>query len=125
MSNYRQIDLSEVRTISIKARESKVALSAFARVFDPKRGSFAGFVSPLPKILVAKDLVAFAGEVVRARKAKKPVIALIGAHVIKVGLAPLLIDLLKRNILTCIGMNSAAAIHDGLRPPRVSPYSVN
>lgn len=112
MSPYRQIDLTGVKTISIKKRKSKVQSKDFARVFGAKKGTFAEFVRSLPHILVAKDLHKFVNEVVGARKRGKPVIILMGAHVIKVGLAPLLIDLVKRNVITCIAMNSAAVIHD-------------
>jgi hypothetical protein len=112
MARQRQVDLSKVRTISIRSRASKVALADFARVYDPRKEKFAAFVSSLPNILVAADLVRFADEIVRARRRGKPVIVLIGAHVVKVGLSPLLIDLLRKKIVTCIGMNSAAAIHD-------------
>ena len=112
MPNHRQIDLSSVKTISIKGRKSKVHMTDFARVFDPKSESFSTFIKSLPHFLVADDLRLFVDDVVRSRKAKKPVIAMIGAHVIKVGLAPLLIDLMKQKIITCVAMNSAAAIHD-------------
>lgn len=112
MAKQQQIDLSKIRTISIASRKSKVALKDFAKVFDPRRGRFEEFIDSLPDILVAKDFVKFAGDVVTARRKKKPVIALIGAHVIKVGLAPLFIDLIQRKVITAVGMNSAASIHD-------------
>src|SRR6266853_975929 len=110
MARHQQIDLRKVRTISIKSRKSKVQFKEFARVFDARGGTFSGFVNSLPHILVADDLRSFAGAIVSSRRRKKPVILLMGAHVIKVGLSPLLIDLVKRKIVTCIAMNSAAAI---------------
>jgi hypothetical protein len=112
MTRYKQIDLSGVKTISIKKRRSKVRPTDFARVFDARQGTFAEFIESLPHILIAEDLRSFAIDVVGARKRGKPVILLMGAHVIKVGLSPLLIDMVKRKMLTCIAMNSAAAIHD-------------
>jgi hypothetical protein len=112
MAKYKQIDLSRVTTISITTRRSKVNTGLFARVYDPATGSFGRFVDSLPGILVADDLRAVADGVVRSIRKKKPVIAMIGAHVIKVGLGPLLIDLLNRGLLTAVSMNSAAAIHD-------------
>lgn len=112
MAKFKQIDLSGVRTISIKNRKSKVSPKDFARVFDPTNGSFHDFTASLPNILVAGDLSSFVDDVVKAHRAKKPCIVMIGAHVIKVGLSPLLVDLLERKIITCIAMNSAAAIHD-------------
>ncbi|TAK66762.1 MAG: hypothetical protein EPO24_01240 [Bacteroidetes bacterium] len=109
---YRQIDLSNVRTISIKKRKSKVQTGQFARVFHPGKQSFEEFIESLPRILVANDLRKFVADIAKAAKRKKPVIAMIGAHVIKVGLNPVLIDLLERKIITALAMNSAAAIHD-------------
>ena len=109
---HQQIDISKVKTISILSRKSKVRKKDFAQVFSPKKDSFAKFLRSFPHILVAEDLRTFVDDVVRSRRNGKPVIVLIGAHVIKVGLSPLLIDLLQKKIITCIGMNSAAAIHD-------------
>jgi hypothetical protein len=112
VSKFKKIDLSGVKTISIRKRKSKVRFQEFADVYDPARQSFRAFVNSLPEFLVAKDLVAFAALVAAARARSKPVIVMIGAHVVKVGLSPLLIDLLERRIVTCVAMNSAAAIHD-------------
>src|SRR5690349_16387247 len=112
MGKFPQADLQRVRTISIRKRRSKVRFGDFGKPFDPARGSFTAFVASLPRILVAEELRTFAGEVALARKRGKPVIVLLGAHVIKVGLAPVLIDLLERGLVTAVAMNSAAAIHD-------------
>jgi len=112
MAKYKQADLRKVKTISIASRKSKVRTSDFAKVFDPRKESFSAFVRSIPHILVAEDLRRFVGDVIRARRRKKPVIVMIGAHVIKVGLSPILIDLMKRKVITAIAMNSAAAIHD-------------
>lgn len=112
MSKFKKIDLSGVRTISIKRRKSKVLSRDFARVYDPAKQSFRDFIASLPHFLAAEDLSAFVGDVSRARRRGRPVIAMIGAHVIKVGLSPLLVDLLRRKVITCVAMNSAAAIHD-------------
>ncbi len=112
MSQHKRADLTKVKTISIRKRKSKVTPADFARVFDGKSGSFSSFVDSLPRILVADDLRTLVDDIVVARKKNKPVILMMGAHVIKVGLSPLLIDLIKRNIVTAVAMNSAAAIHD-------------
>jgi hypothetical protein len=112
MKPFKQIDLSRVKTISIKSRKSKISLNNLARVFDPGKQSFHDFSTSLPHVLVAADLGSFVDDVVKAHRKKKPVVVLMGAHVIKVGLSPLIVDMLKRRIITCIGMNSAAAIHD-------------
>jgi len=112
MTKFKRADIGSVKTISIRKRKSKVSPSDFARVFDGAKGSFASFADSLPKVLVAEDLRTLVGDIVHARRKNKPVILMMGAHVIKVGLAPVLIDLIKRNIVTAVAMNSASAIHD-------------
>ncbi len=112
MPRHRKANLKKVRTISIRKRKSKVAVEDFARPFDPAIESFGEFIASLPKFLAAADLRTFAADVVKSRRAGKPVIAMIGAHVVKVGLSPVLIDLIERRVVTCVAMNSAAAIHD-------------
>jgi len=101
-----------VKTLSIAKRKSKVRLEDFARVFDAKNDAFSGFIDSLPHILVAEDLRSFVDDAAQSRKKGKPFIVMMGAHVVKVGLAPLLIDLINQGVITCIAMNSAAAIHD-------------
>ena len=112
MSKFKQADLRKVKTISVRNRKSKVHLKDFAQVYEPDKQSFSKFTKSLPHILVAQDLRLFIDDIANAVKKKKPVIVMIGAHVIKVGLSPLLIDLIKQNVITAIAMNSAAAIHD-------------
>jgi len=109
---YQQIDISKVRTISIKNRKSKVQTRQFAKVYKPKTESFDTFIDSLPHILVAEDLRSLVADIGKSVKKKKPVIVMIGAHVIKVGLNPLLIDLLEKQVISAIAMNSAASIHD-------------
>jgi|SRR6267378_629187 len=112
MPLYKQVNLRSVKTIPIGRRKNKVRLQDFARPYEPQKEKFSLFVRSLPHILAAGDLRLFVDDVVRATRRGKPVVVLIGAHVIKVGLSPLLIDLLKRKVITCVAMNSAAAIHD-------------
>jgi hypothetical protein len=112
MTRFRRADLSRVETISIRKRRSKVRLSDFARPFDGKRGHFVSFIDTLPQILTGKDLRILVADIVRSRRSGKPVLLMMGAHVVKVGLAPVIIDLLERNVITAVAMNSAAAIHD-------------
>lgn len=110
MSRYPKTDLSGVRLISIADRTSKVAEAAWARPFES--GSFDEFIDSLPDILIAHDLRVFVGLAAEAVRLSRPRILMMGAHVIKVGLAPLVVDLIERRILTGVAMNSAAAIHD-------------
>ncbi len=112
MSRYIQADLSKIKTISIKTRKSKVTPKDFAVPFDPAGQSFDQFVRSLPNILAAAQLKNLVADIVRASRRKKPVIVMMGAHVIKVGLSPILIDLVRRKVITAIAMNSAASIHD-------------
>jgi hypothetical protein len=112
MSKYRQLKLAGVRTISIKNRKSKVSPRDFAQVIDPSKARVGDFVRALPRILAANELRQLVHDIVRAKRRRKPVILMMGAHVVKVGLSPIIIDLVRRGVITHVAMNSAAAIHD-------------
>ena len=88
MTRHPRADLSKVKTISIRTRESKVSPRQFAVPFNGKRDSFSAFVNGLPDILVARDLRGLVRDIVRAKQKRKPVVLMMGAHVVKVGLAP-------------------------------------
>lgn len=104
-------NLNKIKTYSVKSRLSKVNLGDFAR--PPARGiSFSRFWASLPKILKANDIRSIAESVIRARKSKKSIIFMAGAHVIKCGLNPVLIELIKNKAITCICLNGAGIIHD-------------
>jgi len=105
------INLKKVKRYSIKTRLSKVKQGDFASK-PAKNRSFAAFFDSLPNILKAKDLRSVASDIVSAHKHKKGVILMAGAHVIKCGLNPVLIELLERKIITCICLNGAGIIHD-------------
>ncbi len=107
-----RVDLGKVRTIPIRTRKSKVHSAQFAGVFDARRDSFKAFARTFPDILAARDLRIAVDDILRARHRGKPVMLLMGAHVIKVGLAPVLIDLISSGIITSVAMNGASAIHD-------------
>ncbi|MDD5596241.1 MAG: deoxyhypusine synthase family protein [Candidatus Omnitrophica bacterium] len=105
------INIYKVRTFSVKKRYSKVNQADFAKI--PSRGSsFTKFLNSLPNILKAKDIRAVVNAIVSARKKKKAIIFMAGAHVIKCGLNPVLIELIKKKIITCICLNGAGIIHD-------------
>ena len=74
--------------------------------------SFAAFIDSLPDLLVARDFRLVVDAIVRAHRAGRAVVVMIGGHVVKTGLSPLLIDLCERRIITCVAMNGSAAIHD-------------
>lgn len=111
MSEYRPIDLSGLRTRSLAGRPSKVSVDDFAR--PPRPGArFADFLASLPRILGAEDFRAVVEAVVAAKRRGRPVILGMGAHVIKCGLSPVVIDLMERGVVTCVAMNGAGPIHD-------------
>ena len=107
----KRIDLSKIKTIPLNVRKCKVSISDFART-GRKGGSFKDFYDSLPQILVAQDLRALVDAVVAAHKKKKMVILMMGAHVIKCGLSPLVIDLMKRGVIKAVALNGAGIIHD-------------
>ena len=107
----RPVDLSQVRTIPLQSRANKVAMEKFARPAAPGR-SFAEFLETLPGILAGEQFRIVVSRIAAARKRGKPVIVSIGGHVVKCGLGPLLIDLMRRGIITTLAMNGSGAIHD-------------
>jgi hypothetical protein len=111
MSRYPEIDLKQVKLTSIARRRSRVELQALGRAVEPA-ASFARWWDSLPAFLAAEELKAVAQAVAEARRAGKPVIVMMGAHVIKVGLSPVLIDLMHNGLITALAMNGAGIIHD-------------
>jgi len=105
------LSLERIRTYPLAKRKSKVTVRDFARV--PKRGaSIAQFIAALPRILAADDFRAVIAALRRARAKRKPILWGLGGHLIKVGLAPILIDLMRRGYVSGIAMNGAALVHD-------------
>ena len=107
----KKIDTSGIKTYSIKGRESKVQTSDFARP-HMKGASFKDFFSSLPNILASRHFKDVVAAIVQARKDKRPVMLGMGAHAIKVGLNPVIIDLMERGIITSLSLNGAGIIHD-------------
>ena len=105
-----EADLSKVRTIPIRTRANKVDSSLLATPPAADR-AFDAFLRSLPDVLAARDLRAVIGAVAAAA-GHRGVIVMIGGHVIKTGLGPLLVHLMRRGVLTHVAMNSAASIHD-------------
>ena len=108
---FKPISTKGLKTYSIKDRKSKVSVTEFAGL-PRKGGSFADFVAKLPDILAARDLRSVAAAIIKARKDGRTVSLGMGAHVIKVGLGPVIIDLLKRGVIDSIAMNGACVVHD-------------
>lgn len=112
MSVYaiQPVILGGVRTYPLASRKSKVTVRDFAR--PPRPGSVNKFLDSLPRILVAQDLRSLVAAITSAQKRKRAILWGIGGHVIKVGLAPILIDLMNKGFVSGIVMNGAAMIHD-------------
>jgi len=111
MSRYPEADLSRIRTYSVQTRESKVDSSQLYGVpANPE--SFLEFLDSLPDVLGARDLRDLIHRFVLAREAEAGRLVMLGAHVIKTGLAPGLIELMERGWITGLAMNGAVAIHD-------------
>jgi len=113
MSIYsiQPITLGAVQTYPLASRKSKVSVREFAKP-PAARASLTKFLDSLPNILAAEDLRQLLSAIHIARKQRKGILWGIGGHVIKVGLGPLLIDLMKRGFVSGIAMNGAALIHD-------------
>jgi deoxyhypusine synthase len=108
---YKEIDLKKVKRYSIKDRCSKVSIEKSARPHK-KGNSFKDFITNLPDFLAAKDIKSVVKSIVTAYKKGRPVILGMGAHPIKVGLSRIIIDLMKRGVITAIATNGACIVHD-------------
>jgi len=113
MSIYfiQPITLGAVRTYPLASRKSKVSVREFAKP-PGANASLTKFLDSLPNILAAEDLRHLLGAIHSARKERKAILWGIGGHVIKVGLGPVLVDLMKRGFVSGMAMNGAALIHD-------------
>lgn len=100
-----------VRTYPLAARKSKVSATDVAKPAG-RGASVSKFLDSLPNILAARDLRDIAAAIQSARQHKRATLWGIGGHVIKVGLAPVLIDLMEKGFVSGIAMNGAALIHD-------------
>lgn len=108
---FKPLDLSSVKTYSIKERKNLSNINLFAKPVLPADGIHAFFES-LPDVLASAHLRKVIDAIVLAYQNKHPVVMALGAHVIKCGLSPLIIDLMNRRLITALAMNGAAAIHD-------------
>ena len=106
-----EADLSRVRTVPISARANKVRAEEFSTAPGADR-SFRAFLASLPDVLVARDFLAVVDAIVHAVKRGRGVVGMLGGHIVKTGLAPVLIDLMRRGALTHLAMNGSGAIHD-------------
>ena len=108
---YDPADFRKIRTHSVEKRENKIAVEAFASVTDTQ-APLADFLDDLPDVLAVRSLRNIARAVADAHANGKLVVWAMGAHPIKVGLSPVLIDLMNRGIINALVFNGAGAIHD-------------
>ena len=106
-----EADLSKIRTVPVGGRGNKVQAQDFAQPPGAER-SFGAFLTSLPHILEARSFLAVVDAVVEAARARRTVLCMLGGHVVKTGLAPVLIDLMKRGAITQLAANGSAVIHD-------------
>lgn len=105
------LQLRKLKTYSVRNRPSKVRAEELARPL-PRGATIAAFLDALPQILAAKEFRVLTQAILQAHATGRPVIAMLGAHVIKCGLTPLLNDLIRRRVITAIAMSGAGIIHD-------------
>ncbi len=111
MKKFPPLELKNIKTYSLKDRPSKVSVNDFGR---PWRygGSLKDFFKGLPRILAAHDFNQVADKLARAVKEKRTVILAMGGHPIKVGLAPIIIDLIERGVISLLAVNGSVMVHD-------------
>ena len=109
--SYQEFDLSRVKTYPLASRKSKANAADFAQAFKPGSG-VPGLVDSLPSILAGGDFKAIVAALRTARDEGRGVIWGIGAHVLKTGLSPILIELMERGFVSALATNGAGVIHD-------------
>ncbi len=111
-----EIDPARIRTVPVAARPNKVRAEEFARPpadgRDDAPHTFAAFLDSLPDILQARAFRAVVDALGDAARNRRGVLAMLGGHVVKTGLAPLLIELMERGVITHLASNGSAVIHD-------------
>ena len=112
--SHPEADLSLVRTLPVASRPNKVRAEDFASPPPADAGArtFAAFADSLPRILQAQALLEVVDAIAAAARARKAIVWMLGGHVVKTGLAPLLIDLMRRGAATHLASNGSAGIHD-------------
>ena len=109
--NFKPLDFSKVRTYPVTKRFSKVQTSLLGKKIT-KGVTLRSFVRGLPNILAAQNLKSIAAKIADCHRKRKTVLLGMGAHPIKVGLSPLIIDFMERGIIDALALNGAGIIHD-------------
>ena len=110
MSRFPEADLTKLRRLPAGDRPTRVSVGEFARPLEPRAA--AALLASLPDQLAARALRDVVARTVAAHRAGRPVVLMVGGHVIKVGVSPCWIELIERRVVTHVAMNGAAAIHD-------------
>ena len=110
MSRYPEADLARLTVGPVEQRATRVRVEDFARPLAP--GAAAAVLDSLPDQLAARALREVVERVAEAHRRGRPVVAMCGGHVIKVGVSPCLITLIERGVVTHLALNGAAALHD-------------
>lgn len=108
---FQLADLGKLKTVSVFKRHSKVGIAQFCALPTPSP-QWREFLNSLPKILAGGALRDLVSAIVKARRQNRHVILAMGAHIIKCGLSPVVIDLMKRGIITAVAATGATAVHD-------------
>ncbi len=111
MDKPKPINLTSLKTYPLASRKSKVDRADFAHPWKAD-GTLKDFLERLPHILAAKDFKTVISAIVKAHKGGKSVVMAMGAHVIKAGLNPVVMDMMERGIVTAVAMNGAGIVHD-------------
>ena len=109
--DFPPLDFSKIRTYPVADRANKVAVEAFAKPHTAG-ASFTSFLDSLPDFLAVQDLRLVVSAIAAAVKNKRPVLLMMGAHSIKVGLNPIIVDAMRRGFVNAVAFNGAGAIHD-------------
>ena len=107
----KPLSLKNVKTYPLKKRTNKVSIQNFATPWEAG-GNLGVWLEKLPDILASRDLRALVDRLTTAAREHKTVILAMGAHTIKIGLSPIILDLMERGILSGVAMNGAGIIHD-------------
>jgi hypothetical protein len=108
---YEEFDLSGVKTYPLRSRQSKVSLAQFATPYKKSAG-IPGLLKSLPTLLASQDFKHVVAAITTAKTAGRAIVWGLGAHVLKTGLSPILVDLMERGFISAIAMNGAGIIHD-------------
>ena len=110
-SSFEEINCQDIKTESLADRPSKVRMADFGQV-PPAEANISAFIQSLPDILAGADIKRVIAAIVEAHHQQLPVIFCYGAHVVKVGLSPVIIELIRRGVLTAVATNGAGSIHE-------------